>query len=208
VPAKSAQVLTAERWFEIVEAAKPHAPIKRARAELARTLNSYPRLRLDTATLRAGQERWQHIADLATELHAALGEEWRQRRLDYVPVIDDVFKRYLLRHSRPLSRGLAEQIKTRKGQRDPDREWLYLQLLDIWINSFNGQLAASSGGTGGPCVRFVRTAMGFVLPANKVPSIETVRKIVQQLGRGEALGSYRFDPVTGAKGPWRKRPLR
>jgi hypothetical protein len=201
-------VVTDERWPMILAAADPHKPLERARAELEWALSNYPGLRRDTATLAPALDRWQRIVELATELHALLTEEWRQRRLRYVPIVDDVFKKYLLRHFRPFSQVLAAQVSARKGWGDTDRDGLILALLDIWINSFNGRLAASSGRSGGPCVRFVRTAMGCVVPADEVPSVATVRAIVQQLKHGEALGGYPRDPVTGAKGPWRKRQLR
>jgi len=166
-------------------------------------LSNYPGLRRNTAELRPAQKRWDEIHKHADKLYALLTEEWQHGGLRHVPMVDDVFTKYLLRHSRPFSKWLSSQVTARKGRRDPDREWLYLELLDIWINSFHGRLAASTGTTGGPCVRFVRTAMGFVLPPNKVPRVATVRTIVQQLARGEPLGGYRKDPVVSAKGPWR-----
>jgi hypothetical protein len=203
VPPNSEPVVTDERWPLILAAAKPHEPIDRARAELEWVLSQYPDLRRDTATLARGHDTWQRINKLSSELHPLLVEEWQQRRLPYVPMIDDVFKRYLLRHAPPLSRSLALRVSARKGPGDPDRNALILALLDIWLNSFRDAQLAASRGTGGPCVRFVRTAMGFVVPADKVPKADTVRKIVQRLSSGEPLGDYRYDPVTGARKPWR-----
>jgi hypothetical protein len=198
-----AAIVSGERWLAIVDAAKPHSPSERARNELERSLSSYPGLRRDTSNLRPAQKRWDEIHKHADKLYALLTEEWQQGRLRYVPMVDDVFTKYLLRHSRPFSKSLSSRVTARKGRRDPDREWLYLELLDIWINSFHGRLAASSGATGGPCVRFVRTAISFVLPPNEVPRVGTVREIVQQLGRGKWLGVYRYDRVVGAKRSWR-----
>jgi hypothetical protein len=148
--------------------------------------------------------RWQRIDELATDLHAMLAEEWRQGRLRYIPIVDDVFKNYLLRLSKPLSKMLPLQLRARKGRLDPDRDWLYLSLLDIWINQFCGHLKASTSVTGGPCVRFVRAAMALVLPPDEVPRVPAVRRIVRALGRGRALGQFRYDPVVGAQRPWRK----
>jgi hypothetical protein len=209
VPTESAPVVTDERWPLILAAAKPHEPIERARAELEWVLSQYPGLRRDTDTLSRGHDIWQSINKLSSELHAILTERWRQGRLHYAQVVDDVFKGYLLRHAATLSRSLALRVSARKGWGDTDRDGLILALLDIWLNSFrDAKLTTSSGRTGGPCVYFVRTAMGFVLPADEVPKVGAMRRIVQQLGRGEPLGDYRYDPVTGAKGPWRKDPLR
>jgi hypothetical protein len=208
VPTESAPVVTDERWPLILAAAKPHEPIERARAELEWVLSQYPGLRRDTDTLSRGHDIWQSINKLSSELHAILTEGWRQGRLHYAQVVDDVFKGYLLRHAAPLSRSLALRVSARKGWGDTERDWLILALLDIWINSFHGQLATSSGRTGGPCVHYVRTAMGFVLPADEVPKVGTVRRIVQQLKHNKPLGDYLRDPVTGAKGPWRRGPLR
>jgi hypothetical protein len=143
-------------------------------------------------------------ARLATGLHAALVEEWRQGRLRYIPIVDDVFEKYLLRLSKPLTEILPLQLRARKGRLDPDRDWLYLSLLDIWINQFRGLPKAASSATGGPCVRFVRAAMALVLPADEVPRVPAVRRIVRKLARGQALGLFRFDPVIGAQRPWRR----
>jgi hypothetical protein len=108
----------------------------------------------------------------------------------YVPIVDDVFKKYLLRLSKPLSETLPLKLRARKGRLDPDRDWLYLSLLDIWINQFRGELKASSSATGGPCVRFVRAAMALVLPADEVPRVPAVRRIVRALARGKPLGLF------------------
>jgi hypothetical protein len=210
VAPNSEPVVSDERWRAICAAADPrkHRPLEHARGELEWVLSQYPGLRRDTATLRRGLDNWERINELASELHPLLVEEWRQGRVHHVPMIDDVFKHYLLRHAAPLSRSLALRVSARKGWGDTDRDGLILALLDIWLNSFrDAKLTTSSGRTGGPCVYFVRTAMGFVVPADEVPKVGTMRRIVQQLGRGEPLGDYRYDPVTGAKGPWRKGPL-
>jgi hypothetical protein len=194
-------------WQAILEAvgslpkgAKP----RRARRELSKCLRDYPGLRRDRATLRAALGRWRQIDKLTTDLHALITEEWRQKRWRYNPLIDDAFKKYLLRSSKMLTETLAMQVRVRKGKLDPDRDWLYLSLLDIWINYFGGRLAASTGGTGGPCVRFVRSAMRLALPDDEVPSVPTVRRIVHALRRRQPLGWFRFDPVVGAQHPWRR----
>jgi hypothetical protein len=194
-------------WHAILEAVGPlpkGAKLARARRELAKCLRDYPDLRRNRATLRAALPRWQRIAKLATDLHAMLTEEWQQRRLRYVPMVDDVFKKYLLRLSKPLNENLSVRLSARKGWLDPDRHWLYLSLLDIWVNQLRGELKASSGATGGPCVRFVRAAMALVLPADEVPRVPAVRRIVRKLARGQALGQFRYDPVVGAQRRWRK----
>ena len=95
-------------------------------------------------------------------------------------------------------------LRLRKGKLDPGHDWLYLSLLDIWINQFHGELKASTSASGGPCVRFVRTAMALVLPPDEVPGVPAVRRIVRALGRGRALGHFRYDPVVGAQRPWRR----
>jgi hypothetical protein len=53
-------------------------------------------------------------------------------------------------------------------------------------------------------VRFVRAAMALVLPPDEVPRVPAVRRIVRALGRGRALGQFRYDPVVGAQRPWRR----
>lgn len=194
-------------WQTILGAVGPllkGARLVPARRELAKCLRDYPDLRRDRAKLRAAMLRWQRIDRLATDLHAMLVEEWQQRRLRYVPIVDDMFKKYLLRLSGPLSEMLPLQLRARKGRLDPDRDWLYLSLLDIWINQLHGELKASTSATGGPCVRFVRAAMALVLPPNQVPRVPAVRRIVRALGRGQPLGQFRYDPVVGAQRPWRR----
>jgi hypothetical protein len=193
-------------WHAILEAVGPlpkGARLARARRELAKCLRDYPGLRRDRAKLRAAQARWQRIEELSNDLYAMLREEWRQKRWCYNPLIDDAFKQYLLRSSKVITETLAMQVHLRKGKLNPDRDWLYLSLLDIWINQFCGELRASTSRTGGPCVRFVRAATALVLPADEVPRASTVRTIVRGLGRGRALGQFRLDPVVGAQRPWR-----
>jgi hypothetical protein len=194
-------------WHTILEAVGPlpnGARLARARLELAKCLRDYPGLRRDRAKLRAAMLRWQRIEKLATDLHAMLANEWRQGRLRYIPIVDDMFKKYLLRLSKPLSEMLPLQLRARKGRLNPDRDWLYLSLLDIWINQFHGKLKASTSATGGPCVRFVRAAMTLVLPANEVSRVAAVRRIVRALARGKSLGLFQTDPVIGAQRPWRR----
>ena len=104
--------------------------------------------------------RWQRIDRLATDLYAAINEEWRQGWTRNA-LIEDAFQKYLLRSSTVWTEHLATEVRLRKGNLDPDRDWLYLSLLDIWINQFRGELRASSGATGGPCVRFVQSCDGL-----------------------------------------------
>jgi hypothetical protein len=194
-------------WHTILEAVGPlpkGARLARARRELSKCLRDYPGLRRDRTKLRAALLRWQQIDKLATDLYAMLAAEWRQKRWRYNPLIDDAFKRYLLRSTKVITETLAMQVRLRKGKLDPDRDWLYLSLLDIWINQFRGELKASTSATGGPCVRFVRAAMDLVLPPDEVPRVRTVRRIVRALGRDRALGQFRYDPVVGAQRPWRR----
>jgi hypothetical protein len=175
----------------------------RARRELAKCLRDYPGMPRDRAKLRASQARWQRIHRLTTELHAILTEEW-QRGWTYNALVDDAFKKYLLPSTAIWTEYLAMRVRDHKGRRDPAREWLYLELLHIWIYYLRGELKASRSATGGPCVRFVRVAMALVLPAADVPSVDTVHDIVGKLRRGQALGLFRFDPVVGAQRPWRR----
>jgi hypothetical protein len=194
-------------WHTILEAVGPlpkGARLVRARQELAKSLRDYPGLRQDRAKLRAAMLRWQRISELATDLHAMLAEEWRQKRVRYNPFIDDAFKRYLLPSTEVIIETFAMQMRLRKGKLDPGRDRLYLSLLDIWINQFHGKLKASTSATGGPCVRFLRVAMALILPPHQVPRVPAVRRIVRALGRGRALGQFRYDPVVGAQRPWRR----
>jgi hypothetical protein len=193
-------------WHTILEAVgrlPKGAGLTRARRELAKCLRDYPGLRRDRAKLRAALLRWQRIEKLTSQLYAAIDEEWR-RGWTYNALIDDAFKVYLLRSTTVWTEHLAMQGRTRKGKLDPDRDWLYLSLLDIWINQFGGKLQASTSTTGGPCVRFIRAAMALVLPPDEVPRVPAVRRIVRALGRGRTLGQCRYDPVVGAQRPWRR----
>ena len=75
-------------WHTILEAVGPlpkGARLARARQELAKCVRDYPGLRQDRAKLRAAMLRWQRIRELATDLHAMLAEEWRQKRMPYYP---------------------------------------------------------------------------------------------------------------------------
>jgi hypothetical protein len=194
-------------WHAILEAVRPlpkGARPARARRELAKCLRDYPGMRRDRVKLRAARTRWKRIDKLATDLYAMLAEEWQQKRWRYNPLIDDAFKRYLLPSTKAITETSAMRMRMRKGKRDPGRDWFYLSLLDIWINQFHGELKASTTATGGPCVRFVRAAMALVLPPDEVPRVRVVRRIVRALGRGRALGQFRYDPVVGAQRPWRR----
>jgi hypothetical protein len=154
-------------WHTILEAVGPlpkGARLARARRELAKCLRDYPGLRRDRAKLRAAMLRWERIKKLSTDLHAMLTTEWLPGRLRYIPMVDDVFKKYLLRLSKPLGEMFPLQLRARKGRLNPDRNWLYLSLLDIWINQFRGKLKASTSATGGPCVRFVRARLDYFRP--------------------------------------------
>jgi hypothetical protein len=191
-------------WHTILEAVGPlrkGARLAPARRELAKCLHDYPGLRRDTARLEAVLARWQRIHRLAADLYAAINDEWR-RGWTRNALIEDAFQKYLLRSSAVWTTHLATEVRLRKGKLDPDRDRLYQSLLDIWTNQFRGELGASSGATGGPCVRFVRAAMGLVLPADEVPAVSTVRRIVHGLARGEVLGRFRLDRVSAA----RRRP--
>jgi hypothetical protein len=194
-------------WYTILEAVGPLPKgmgLARARRELAGCLRDYPGVRRDRAKLRAAISRWQRIEKLAIDLYAMLAQEWRQERWSYNPLIDDAFRRYLLPSIEVITETFAMQMHLRKGKLDPGHDWLYLSLLDIWINQFHGELKASTSATGGPCVRFVRIAMALVLPPDQVPRVPAVRRIVRSLGRGRALGQFRYDPVVGAQRPWRR----
>ena len=194
-------------WHTVLEAVEPlpkGARLARARRELAKCLRDYPDIQRDRIKLRAAQTRWQRINKLATNLYDMLAEEWRQKRWRYNPLIDDAFKLYLLPSSQVINESFAMQKRLRKGKFDPGRDWLYLSLLDIWINQFRGELKASTSATGGPCVRFVRAAMTLVLPANEVSRVAAVRRIVRALARGKSLGLFQTDPVIGAQRPWRR----
>jgi hypothetical protein len=184
-------------WHTILEAVGPlqkGARLARARRELSKCLRGYPSLRQDRSKLRAAQTRWQRIQMLATELHAMLTKEW-QRGWTYNALVDDAFKKYLLPSTAIWTEHLALRVRDHKGRRDPAREWLYLELLHIWIYYLRGKLRASTGATGGPCVRFVRAAMALALPADEVPRVPTVRRIVRQLAGGKPLGLFHFDSV-------------
>ena len=126
---------------------------------------------------------------MTTELYAAIEDEWRGGWTRNA-LIEDAFQKHLLQSSTFWTTHLSWKLSLHKGKLDPDRDRLYVSLLDIWINQFRGELKASSGVTGGPCVRFVRAAMDLVLPANEVPAVSTVRRIVHRLARGEAPGLF------------------
>jgi hypothetical protein len=193
-------------WEEILEAARPlqkGVSLARAREELAACLSDYPGLQRDRAELRAALRKWKRIEKQVTGAYAMTAGEWRQKRLPYNPLVDDAFQRYLLPSIKIRTETFSMQIHLRKGKLDPGHDWLYLSLLDIWINQFHGELKASTSATGGPCVRFVRVAMALVLSPDQVPRVSAVRRIVRSLGRGRALGQFRYDPVVGAQHPWR-----
>ena len=165
-------------WYTILNAVGPlpkGAKLVRARLKLAECVRDYPRLRRDPAHLESALARWQRIHWLTTELYAAIEDEWRGGWTRNA-LIEDAFQKHLLQSSTFWTTHLSWKLSLHKGKLDPDRDRLYVSLLDIWINQFRGELKASSGVTGGPCVRFVRAAMDLVLPANEVPAVSTVRK--------------------------------
>ena len=194
-------------WHTILEAVGPlpnGARLARARLELAKCLRDYPGLRRDRAKLRAAMLRWQRIEKLATDLHAMLANEWRQGRLRYIPIVDDMFKKYLLRLSKPLSEMLPLQLRARKGRLNPDRDWLYLSLLDIWINQFHGKLKASTSATGGPCVRFVRAADDLGTASQRSVPCRCRSSHRACTSARQIAWTISDRPVIGAQRPWRR----
>jgi hypothetical protein len=179
-------------WYTILKVVGPlpkGARLAYARLKLAECVRDYPGLRRDPAQLESALARWQRIHRLTTELYKAIDEEWR-RGWTRNALIEDALQKHLLPSSTFWITHFAWKLGLHKGKLDPDRDRLYVSLLDIWINQFRGELRASSGATGGPCVRFVRAAMGLMLPSDEVPAVPTVRRIVHRLARGEALGRF------------------
>jgi citrate lyase beta subunit len=193
-----------------LEAAAPlpkNAKLKRARRALAACLCDYRGLRISRDALRDRQASWRRIDKLAADFHDALIAElldkrviriaeWRhkQKRLR---IAEWSHKRVSnsLQHWRETIKAVVETLDTlmraRKGKLDPERDWLYLSLLGIWTNHFGGKLRTSTTASGGPCVRFVRTAMALVLPADEVPSTATIRAIIKAVQRGKGIGTFR-----------------
>ena len=154
--------------------------------------------------LRAAMLRWQRIERLANDLHAALVEEWQQGRLRYVAIVDDVFKKYLLRLSGPPQRN-APPATARPQRQARSRSRLALPVVARHLDQSIARRAKSIDQCHRrPCVRFVRAAMALVLPPDQVPRVPAVRRIVRKLGRGQPLGQFRYDPVVGAQRPWRR----
>ena len=133
-----------------------------------------------------------------------LAEEWRQGRLRYVPIVDDVFKKYLLRLSKPLSEMLPLQLRARKGKLNPDRDWLYLSLLDIWINQFRGELKASTRPR--RPLRALRQSCDGLGTASQRSTPRRCRSSHRACtsARQIAWTISDCDPVIGAQRPWRR----
>ena len=190
--------MTGSDWYTILETVGPlpkNARLARARRELAKCLRSYPGMRRDRARLRAAQARWRRIDKLATNLYAMLAEEWEQKRWRYNPLIDDAFKRYLLRATKVITETLAMQLRLRKGKLDPSRDWLYSSLLEIWTRHFRGELSVSKTKSGGPCVRFLRATTTLVLPSDELQSVSTLRRLIGIMRREGAIGVFRISPA-------------
>ena len=216
-------VLTNEKWQAILEAAAPlpkDAKLKSARRALAACLRDYERLHMSRDALRERQANWRHIDRLFTEFHNALLAELRDKRVIRLAEWDHKRKRTRiaewsqkrvansLRHWRENIKAVVEHhdthMRARKGKLDPERGWLYQELFDIWTKQFGGKLRASHTATGGPCVRFIRAAMESVLPADKIPSVPTVRAVVKAYRRGSGVGMFR--PLVGGRdGPSRQK---
>jgi len=190
-------VLSDADWQKILDAIAPlrlKRPVQ-ARCRLARCLRDYRGLRREPATLHNMLQRWQHIDELARELDAALSDEWRHKRWRYNPLIDDALNEHLLPSTESIIDALAMLVRIRKGKLNPARDWLYLTLLDIWVDFLGGRLTASRTASGGPCVRFLRAAAARVVDAREVPSVVTARRIVRAVANGKSIGIFR---ATGA----------
>jgi hypothetical protein len=186
--------LSDAEWQTILDAIGPlpkRAKPARARRRLARCLRDYRGLRRDRAKLRNALRRWRRIDRLAHALNAALDDEWRHKRWRYNPLIDDALKKHLLPSTKSSVETFAMLVSIRKGKRDPARDWLYLILLDIWVDYFGGRLTASKTARGGPCVCFLRTAAALVLNAREVPSVVTARRIIRAVASGKSIGIFR-----------------
>jgi len=191
-------VLSDADWQTILDAIGPlpkQAKPVQARRRLARCLRDYRSLRRDRATLHNLVRRWQRIGKLAHALNAALTDEWRHKRWRYNPLIDDALNEHLLPSTESIIDALAMLVRIRKGKLNPARDWLYLTLLDIWVDFLGGRLTASRTASGGPCVRFLRAAAARVVDAREVPSVVTARRIVRAVANGKSIGIFR---ATGA----------
>jgi hypothetical protein len=158
-------------WHTILEAVGPlpkGARLARARRELAKCLRDYPGLRRDRAKLRAAMLRWRRIEKLAADLHAMLTDEWQEKRWRYNPLIDDAFKLYLLPSTKVITETFAMQMRLRKGKLDPGRDWVYLSLLDIWINQLPKpqMLAIGTLDILDPAARMAGSALAVVIGAH------------------------------------------
>ena len=204
-------VLTNEKWQAILEAAAPlpkDAKLKSARRALAACLRDYEQLHMSRDELRERQANWRHIDRLFTEFHNALLAELRDKRVIRIAEWSQKRVANSLRHWRENIKAVVEHhdthMRARKGKLDPERGWLYQELFDIWTKQFGGKLRASHTATGGPCVRFIRAAMESVLPADKIPSVPTVRAVVKAYRRGSGVGMFR--PLVGGRdGPSRQK---
>ena len=190
-------VLADADWQTILDATGPlpkRGNLVQARRRLARCLRDYRGLRRDPAKLHAALRIWRRIDKLATPLHAAVTEEWQQNRWRYDRLLDTALKR-LLTTAKTITESSAMRVRMRKGKRDPARNWLFLTLLDLWVYDFGGTLTASKTSSGGPGVRFLRTAAVLVLDARKVPSVVTARRIIRAVASGKSIGIFRVTKV-------------
>jgi hypothetical protein len=161
-------------WRAILYAAAPMKPDAQARAALDECIHAYSLLPVDPEKLHADRDQWNKVATLARDLAHELFQikrrtpwtvhdpERPQRQLRAVIEVQ--------RYAERQVEGRDVLLQARQGRRDPEREWLFQNLFEIWVAHFAGRLTVSRRG---PLVRFISAVFEHLLGESISP--ETIR---------------------------------
>jgi hypothetical protein len=146
-------VLTDTEWRAIVKAIPPGNDLERARRELEQCIRDYRGLRLNREKLLEARKQARHVAETTT---APSLESIRQKASRTATALDTL-------------------VRARKGKRNPERDWLYWRLMQVWTDSFGKALAITAGGR---LVRFLGAAVEIA--TGNAPSDATMRTVIRR----------------------------
>jgi hypothetical protein len=182
------KTLTTTAWRRVCRAAerKP-VPEAEARASLARLLFvEYPAFTYDP--VRAAEDR-KRAKRMLKRLDAFAADHRAQfKNTDDIKTERDRFYiERLRRRALSLRDGAIDRKDANTGQKNRQREALYLGLCEMWLDYFQGperppvraQLPPP-GPQRTPLVNFILTAMSLVMPKGELPDPDTVRGIIDR----------------------------
>jgi hypothetical protein len=162
--------MTEEAWAELTEYVDRYLSLRSRRT-------NYP--------FERERARWEHLGDAVDVATVILRElrdaprsgpslEWIHRALDALVVV---------RHKVEIHTDGHEMWQAYCGRQNPDSEFLYGGVLQIWTYHLHGDLRYSSSKTGGPTVDFFLAVVKPIM-GDKAPQPTSVGKIIRREREG------------------------